>query len=161
MKLNRGRCGPRFFLAVRWKLLVQLLARPEWRSMPSLGEPEMRTTPARLRIPCVFPASICMRDGQAIVSRSARSDYIGNSHKSLRLSLPLRQNPQFLGRICRIPHFEEENSLPNSLRQGILVIASGTRWTDSVESDTGSEHRGISFAASPSAWTVVALRFAE
>ena len=61
----------------------------------------------------------------AILSHAARSNYLENSHKSLRLSLPVGENLRFLGRSCKIPRSQQENSLPNSLHQGILVDRSG------------------------------------
>jgi len=45
------------------------------------------------------------RAGRAMLTYGIKKNYIGNSRKSLRLSLPLVEKLRLFGRTCRIPPF--------------------------------------------------------
>jgi len=59
------------------------------------------------------------RGKKILLSVRLGSGYLANSLDSLPRSLPAGANLLLLGRICRILSFRKENSLLNSLKQGI------------------------------------------
>ena len=72
-------------------------------------------------IPCHFPAGALCEPYKVGRKSCSQKRLRANSLDSLRLSLHMSLNLQILGRICRIQGFERENSLLNSLLQGIAL----------------------------------------
>ena len=93
--------------------------RLRFRQPGQSGERRRPTPTVRTQIPCYFAASGWRQAGKILLSVRLGSGYVGNSLDSLRRSLPSGANLLFLGRICRILASRKENSLLNSLKQGI------------------------------------------
>ena len=108
-----------------------------------LRERRRPTPTVKTQVHCYFPCSGRRQAGKILLSVRVGSGYLGNSLDSLHRSLPAGTNLLLLGRICRILSSRKENSLLNSLKQGIWdldrEVSSGSKcvyfeWRPGTES---------------------------